>query len=131
MPEVSTIDEVVNKLKFVYLFAQFIIVWFFSLFLSPAPRSALGRVVFFTISCFYATLHSFIAWVFSPFPAPTPRHTLSPRGLFRHFLLLHPRHTLSPRGFFAISCSYTPPQSVITWLFSHFPPPTPQIYKNL
>ena len=96
----QTIDEVVNKLKFVYLFAQFIIVWVFSLFLSPAPRSALGRVAFFTISCFYATLHSFIAWVFSPFPAPTPRHTLSRRGLFRHFLLLHPRHTLSPRGFF-------------------------------
>ena len=70
--------------------------WLFGYFLPPAPRLALWRVAFFVISCSYTPPHSFIAWLFSLFLASAPRLALSPRGPFRHSLLLCPKYKFAP-----------------------------------
>ena len=87
--------------------------WLIQHFLAPAPRSSLGCVAFSALIFSCAPPHSrgrglfgsfpllrpaslFGAWLFSLFLASAPRLALSPRGLFRHSLLLCPKYKFAP-----------------------------------
>ena len=89
--------------------------------LAYIPRPVLKCVAFSALSLFYTTLRSSTAWLFVPFLASTPRHTLSLRGFFSSFLLLHPHATLGRVAFFTISCSYTTPRSLWRGFFRRSP----------